>query len=178
LPLLAKFTFHGDAGTYGLMTALMGAGALLGALSSARAAPSPRRLAGSCLAFGFFMTLSALAPNRATEYVLIVLTGLASMTFLACANSTCQLASTPAMRGRVMAIYALVFLGSTPVGGPLIGWVCQRLSPRYGVAVGGVATLLAGLVVAFMLRRNRDISADRVEPDWEPVETPEAAPAA
>jgi MFS family permease len=98
LPLLAKFTFHGDAGTYGLMTTLMGAGALIGALSSARATPSPRRLAGSCLAFGVLMTLAAAAPNRPLEYVVIVATGVASMTFLACANSICQLSSTPRMR--------------------------------------------------------------------------------
>jgi MFS family permease len=155
LPLLAKFTFHGDAGTYGLMTTLMGAGALVGALSSARATPSSRRLAGSCLAFGVLMTLAAFAPNRMTVYMLIVLTGVASMTFLACANSICQLSTTAAMRGRVMSIYALVFLGSTPVGGPLIGWISQQLSPRYGVAVGGVATVVAGLAVAVLLARGR-----------------------
>jgi MFS family permease len=155
LPLLAKFTFHGDAGTYGLMTTLMGTGALLGALSSARATPSARRLAASCLAFGVVMTLAAVAPNRMVEYGLIVATGVVSMLFLACANSICQLASTPAMRGRVMSIYALVFLGSTPVGGPLTGWISQQLSPRYGLAVGGLATVAAGLVVALPLARAR-----------------------
>jgi MFS family permease len=185
LPLLAKFTFHGDAGTYGLMTTLMGAGALLGALSSARATPSTRRLAGSCLAFGCLMTLAALAPNRMTAYVLIVLTGVASMTFLACANSICQLTSTPAMRGRVMSIYALVFLGSTPVGGPLIGWISQQLSPRYGLAVGGVASVVAGLVMAVSVTHGRFVPPGRLRRGArlvrsgpvEPVPTPEAAAA-
>jgi MFS family permease len=158
LPLLAKFTFHGDAGTYGLMTTLMGVGALVGALASARRTPSPTTLAGSGLLFGLSMTLAAMAPNRMSEYVLIVITGAFSMAFLACANTTLQLTASPEMRGRVMALYSLVFLGSTPVGGPLVGWISQHLTPRYGLAVGGVATLGAGLVTAIQLWRQRTVT--------------------
>ena len=151
LPVMAKFTFHSDAGTYGVLTSLMGAGAMVGALATASRLPTPRRLAGSCLAFGIVMALAAVAPTLLAEELLIVLVGAASITFLATANSMCQLGSTPEMRGRVMALYGLVFLGSTPIGGPLVGWICQDLGPRYGMGLGGVATILAALVAGSLL---------------------------
>jgi MFS family permease len=155
LPVLAKFTFHGDAGTYGLLTALMGAGAMVGALATAsRLAPSPKLLVGSCLVFGVTMTVAAAVPTLMAERALMVLVGAASITFMATANSTCQLTSSPEMRGRVMALYGLVFLGSTPIGGPLIGWISQALGPRFGMGVGGVATISSAAVAgAVLLRR-------------------------
>ncbi len=156
LPVLAKFTFHGDAGTYGLLTALMGGGSLVGALATAsRLRPTPKLLTGSCLAFGVVMTLAAIAPNLMSEQVLILLVGATSITFMATANSTCQLTSAPEMRGRVMALYGLVFLGSTPIGGPLVGWISQQFGPRYGMGLGGVATILSALVAAAVLLRRR-----------------------
>ncbi|HSS09900.1 MAG TPA: MFS transporter [Acidimicrobiales bacterium] len=146
LPVMAKFAFHGGAGTYGWLTSLMGAGSLIGALVSAsRLKPTPRRLAGSCLAFGVCMTAAALAPSLLIEKALMVLVGASSITFMATANSTCQLLAVPAMRGRVMALYGLVFLGSTPIGGPLIGWIAQHVGPRYGMGLGGIATILAAM---------------------------------
>jgi len=156
LPVLAKFTFHGDAGTYGLLTALMGAGSLVGALATAsRLRPTPKLLAGSCLAFGVVMTLAAIAPSLMSEQVLILLVGATSITFMATANSTCQLMSAPEMRGRVMALYGLVFLGSTPIGGPLVGWISQQLGPRYGMGLGGVATIISAVVAGAVLLRRR-----------------------
>jgi MFS family permease len=158
LPVLAKFTFHGDAGTYGWLTALMGGGSIFGALATAsRLTPTPRLLVGSCLAFGVFMTAGAFAPTLMSEEVLIVLVGAASMTFMATANSTCQLSSAPEMRGRVMALYGLVFLGSTPIGGPIVGWISQDLGPRYGMGVGGVATIAAAAAAATVLLRRREL---------------------
>jgi MFS family permease len=101
------------------------------------------------------MTGAALAPTLTVEKVLIVLVGASSITFMATANSTCQLTSLPAMRGRVMALYGLVFLGSTPIGGPLIGWICQRVGPRFGMGVGGIATIAAALVTGALLLHRR-----------------------
>jgi len=156
LPVLAKFTFHGDAGTYGLLTSLMGLGSIIGALGVAsKLAPTAKLLVGSCLAFGVVMTLSAVAPTLMGEELLIVLLGLTSITFMATVNSTCQLSSVPEMRGRVMALYALVFLGSTPVGGPIVGWIDQQFGPRFGMGVGGVATLFAAVAFGAVLLRRR-----------------------
>ena len=146
LALLAKVTFHGDAGTYALLTSAMGVGSLAGALvTAARTRPSRRLLVGSCLAFGLLLTASAAAPGLALAVPLLALAGAAGIAFLTTANSTLQLASEPAMRGRVMALYLLVFLGSTPVGGPLVGFVSEYFGPRFGLALGGVATVGAAL---------------------------------
>ena len=176
LPLLARFTFHGDAGTYGWLTALMGAGSIVGALATASRLPTPRLLVGSCLVFGVLMTAAALAPTLLGEEVLSVLVGASSMTFMATANSTCQLSSAPEMRGRVMALYGLVFLGSTPIGGPIVGWISQHLGPRYGMGIGGVATILAATATAsVMLRRSiRVRGGDRI-PSLDPSAEPAAA---
>jgi MFS family permease len=158
LPVMAKFTFHGDAGTYGLLTALMAGGSIFGALATAsKLTPTPRLLVGSCMAFGVLMTAGAFAPRLIDEEMLIVLVGAASMTFMATANSTCQLSSTPEMRGRVMALYGLVFLGSTPIGGPIVGWISQNLGPRYGMGVGGIATILVAAAAATVLLRRREL---------------------
>jgi MFS family permease len=156
LPLLAKFTFHGGAGTYGLLTSLMGVGSLVGALGVAsKLKPTATLLVGSCMAFGLVMTVSAIAPTLLSEDILIVLLGLTSITFMATCNSTCQLMSVPSMRGRVMALYGLVFLGSTPIGGPIVGWISQHWGPRYGLAVGGIATVVAaGAMGSVLLRRH------------------------
>ena len=155
LPLLAKVTFGGDAGTYALLTSSMGLGSVLGALATAsRARPSRRLLAGACLAFGATTTAASLAPNLAAAVALLGLSGAAGIAFLATANSTLQLASDAAMRGRVMALYLLVFLGTTPIGGPLVGLVAEHLGPRAALALGGMACVLAGLGALTAARRN------------------------
>jgi MFS family permease len=156
LPVLAKFTFHGDAGTYGWLTSLMGLGSMVGALGVAsRLRPTPKLLVGSCGVFGVVMLASAVAPTLMSEYVVIVLLGVTSIAFMAAANTTCQLTSVPEMRGRVMALYGLVFLGSTPIGGPIVGWISQQWGPRYGMAVGGVATVVAALAMGSVLLRRQ-----------------------
>jgi MFS family permease len=96
-----------------------------------------------------------LAPTLLSEDVLIVALGVTNITFMAAANTTCQLTSVPEMRGRVMALYGLVFLGSTPIGGPIVGWISQEWGPRYGLAVGGVATVVAGAAMGWVLLRRR-----------------------
>jgi MFS family permease len=177
LPVMAKFTFHGDAGTYGSLTALMGAGALVGALATAsRLLPTPKLLAGSCLAFGLTMTVAAVAPTLLAERVLMVLVGATSITFMATANSTCQLTSSAEMRGRVMALYGLVFLGSTPIGGPLIGWISQRFGPRFGMGIGGVATIVSAVVAgAVLLRREFVVRRGPLGAGADPAAEPAAA---
>jgi MFS family permease len=177
LPVLAKFTFHGDAGTYGLLTSLMGLGSIIGALGVAsKLVPTAKLLVGSCMAFGVVMTVSAVAPTLMTEGLLIVLLGLTSITFMATVNSMCQLGSVPAMRGRVMALYGLVFLGSTPIGGPIVGWISQQFGPRYGLGVGGVATVLSAIVAgAVLLRRHVRVHDGPMVVALEPSAEPAAA---
>lgn len=145
LPLVAKFTFGGDARTYGLLTALMGSGAVVGGLLTAsRRVRRPTALARAALAFGVVQVGAAMAPALWAEYAVMVLLGAASISFLALGNATLQLGSAPGMRGRVMALWAVAFLGSTPIGGPLVGWIGEHVGPRYGLGIGGVAAVLAG----------------------------------
>ncbi len=146
LPLLARYTFGGDAGTYALMTSLMGAGAVVGGLRVAsRTKRSAVGLVRAATVFGVVILAAAAAPTLALELVAMVFLGATSITFLSLGNSTLQLATAPAMRGRVMALWAVAFLGSTPVGGPLVGWIGQHVGPRWGLALGGVATLCVAL---------------------------------
>jgi MFS family permease len=153
LPLMAKFTFHGGASTYALLTSAMGAGAVLGALvNGARGRVSPALVAGSAFAFGAALGLVTLAPGLAVALALLPLVGAASVTFSAAVNTTLQLSVQPHLRGRVMAIYAMVFVGTTPIGGPLVGWLCEVAGPRAGLGVGAAAAILAGLIGGAALR--------------------------
>ncbi len=149
LPLLARFTFDGGAPLYGWLTSLMSAGSLVGALTAAgRVGPTRRMLVGAAGAFGLLTVVAALAPSAWLMGAVLVLVGVAIMLFLATANTTLQLTTEPAMRGRVMALYGLVFLGSTPLGGPLLGWVSGRWGGRWGLALSGLVSLGAALVAA------------------------------
>ncbi|MEA2973554.1 MAG: hypothetical protein QOG82_2012 [Actinomycetota bacterium] len=149
LPLLARFTFDGGAPMYGWLTSAMSLGSLVGALTAAgRVGPTRRMLVGAGVAFGVLTVGAALAPSVWALGAVLVLVGVAIMLFLATANTTLQLATDPAMRGRVMALYGLVFLGSTPLGGPFLGWVSGRWGGRWGLALSGVVSLAAALVAA------------------------------
>jgi MFS family permease len=154
LPLLARFSFHGDATTYaGLLTA-MGVGAVAGALATgARGRTSPKLLVGSAALMGGLTLAVAAAPSIPFAAVLLVPLGASTVTFAAGVNSGLQLAVDPAMRGRVMALYSIVFLGSTPIGGPIAGWLAQAISPRAGLVLGGVAALTAAAVGLAAFRR-------------------------
>jgi len=149
LALLAKVTFHGGVGTYSLLTSCMGIGAVVGGLFAAhRARPTPRLLQVLALVFGGLLAAVALAPTLISAAALIVLMGAASIGFIATANASLQLASEPAMRGRVMALYAMAFLGTTPFGAPLVGAIAQWTSPRIALLIGAVATVgAAGLLM-------------------------------
>jgi MFS family permease len=154
LPLLARFTFEGGPSTYAALVVAMGAGSLIGALtSSARARVSSALLIGSSAAFGAFTLLAAAAPTLPLAVVALALTGAASVTFAAGVNSTLQLEVEPHMRGRVMALYSVVFLGSTPIGGPLAGWISEVANPRVGLLLGAAAALTAAAGAFALLRR-------------------------
>jgi MFS family permease len=102
---------------------------------------------------GISILLAAAAPTLGTEVVALFFMGAASFAFIATANTTLQLTTRPEMRGRVMALYAIAFLGSTPVGSPIIGSICAVFGPRAGFVVGGVAAIVAGVVAAFSFAR-------------------------
>ena len=153
LALLATVTFHGGAGSYAVLTSCMGIGAIVGGLTVAhRGRPTPRLLQGVALTFGALLAVVALSPSLAFAAVVIVFMGAASIAFIATANAELQLESEPAMRGRVMALYAMAFLGSTPIGGPLIGAISEWTNPRVSLAVGAVATLLAAGILRWRYR--------------------------
>jgi MFS family permease len=144
LPLLAKLTFHGTAETYSWMTIAMGLGALVGALGVAsRTEARGDVLLVSGLGFGVAICAAAASPTVAVFLTVSVLVGAGQIAFLATCNSLIQLRSDPAMRGRVMAVYMITLLGSTPIGGPIVGFVSQTYGPRWGLGIGGIATVLA-----------------------------------
>jgi len=144
LPLLAKDTFGGDATTLGFLGAALGVGMFTGSMTNAAFGRSSRTvLLGAGTVLGVLSIVVASSPSVLMAAVMMVPLGAASMAFLATINSTLQLNSSDAMRGRVMAIYFVLFLGSTPIGAPIIGWLAQSFSPRVALGFGGVATLIA-----------------------------------
>ncbi len=144
LPLLARFSFDGGAGTYAALVSAMGVGSVAGALvTGARGRTGPRLIAGAALAFGAAALLAAAAPRIAIEAIALVALGAAAVTFAATVNSTLQLAVSPHMRGRVMSLYSVVFLGSTPIGGPLSGWLSQTYDPRVALLLAAISGLSA-----------------------------------
>ncbi len=156
LPLLSGQTFHGDAQVYGLLTACMGAGAVVGGLIAAgRRGRGLVRLVNTATLFGATVMAAALAPTLALTAVLMLLVGACSVTFLSLGNSTLQLESEPSMRGRVMSLWSVAFLGSTPIGGPLVGLIGSSFGARYALGIGGVAALVASGVGRLSLRRQK-----------------------
>jgi MFS family permease len=146
IPLLARFTFEGGATAYGLLAAAMAAGSVVAALVvGARGRVTTRLIAASSLAFGVAALAAAAAPDLITEAVLLAVLGAASVTFGTQINSWLQLAVEPRMRGRVMALYSIVFLGSTPVGGPIAGWLAEAVDPRATLVMAAGAALLAAV---------------------------------
>ncbi len=160
LPIVASRVFHGDSTVYGLLMAAMGIGAIAGGLvTAARGRTGTRALVSASLIFGAVMTFAALSPVLAVEIVALALVGFASVSFLSMANSTLQLSTDPQMRGRVMALWAVAFLGSTPIGGPLIGWITNTLGARVGLGVGALSCFVAALIGLVALRRLRRVAA-------------------
>ena len=146
MPLLVKRTLHGTTRTFTLIYSVISVGSLVGALLSARrSSVSVRHIIWSTYAFGASMLLLAITPNVPFTYPIGVLVGVSSITFMTTSTAIVQLRADPSMRGRVLALQAIVFLGSTPIGGPILGWVCQHYGARFGVAIGGVSAIVAGI---------------------------------
>ncbi len=146
LPVFAKFTFDGDAGVFAAMTAAMGAGAVVGGLITAsRRSRTAAALASTAIVFGSVQVVTAMTPGIGLALVAFAVLGAASISFLALGNATLQLNASPEMRGRVMGLWAVAFLGSTPIGGPIVGWIAEHLGPRVALGLGGAVTILAGV---------------------------------
>jgi MFS family permease len=146
LPLMARFAFHGGAATYATLTAAMAVGAIAGALAAGvRQQVELRLLSYAGLAFGTFTLAAAAVQTLDLEVVLLAAAGAASVSFAAGINSTLQLAAAPSMRGRVMSLYSIVFLGSTPIGAPIAGLLAGAAGPRSALVLAGVAAILGGV---------------------------------
>ena len=162
MALVAKEVFDTGAGAFGLLSSALAVGSLLGALASARRTgpPRTRTLLVAALAFGLLEVLVGLSPTFPVMMLLLVPTGYAVLTFTTTANTLVQLGSAEHVRGRVMALYVLVFLGGTPVGAPLIGAMSEHLGPRSGLLIGGAVCALAALVGTWYLTRSRGLHYD------------------
>jgi MFS family permease len=154
LPVMARQGLHVGATGFGFMTAAMGVGAVVGGLFVAnRGRTGLPTLVLAASAFGVVLLLASLAPNLPTELVALALAGGASISFMSTGNSTLQLAAAPSMRGRVMSLWFVAFQGSTPIGGPIVGWVMAQAGARAGLGLGGVTCLLTALLGLLALRR-------------------------
>jgi MFS family permease len=171
MPLFAEDTFGGDAGTLGLLLAMTGVGSLLGALYMAsKTNPNERRLAIAAVLVGVTTFIVALSPTLHVAVATVPLMGAASVAFFVTANSTLQLTARPEMRGRVMALYAMIFLGSTPFGAPIAGYVGEHLGARVALAGSAAIALATGALGLWLVARRRRAATPLREPEpSEPV---------
>jgi MFS family permease len=148
LPLLAIRVLHGTSSDYALLTCSMGLGGLLGGLYVAHRSRPTRKLLGLlAAAFGLLMALVAAAPSIWLACIAIVPMGAASLAFVSTANATLQMRSDERMRGRVMSLYAMGFLGTTPIGALVVALVAAASNARVAIAVGALATVSASLIL-------------------------------
>jgi MFS family permease len=146
-----------------LLFAVVSVGSVMGALVAARRrVVDVRSVALSSVLFGVAMTLMTVVPNLAWAFPVGVAVGFGSIAFLTTSTAIVQIEAKPEMRGRVLALQAMVFLGSTPIGGPIVGWISDSLGPRYAVGLGAVAALGAGAWGLWFVRRHTDL---RAKPD-------------
>ena len=170
LPLLARNAFGGDAQTFGAMFSAMGIGAIAGGLGVAGILkPRTSSLLISALLFAALLVVTSLAPTLPVAMVVLVLLGGTSTAFRASATALLQLRATPEMRGRVMSLLGVALMGTTPIGGPLLGWLAEVLNIRVVFALGGVATAISAVGSYVYVRRAQTEPAA--------VETPEAVEA-
>jgi MFS family permease len=161
MPLLAEVTFDAGPREFGLLSAAAGVGAFIGAVTTAHAnrVPVMQSMRTFCLFVGGSMFLVAVAPTLPLAMVAMVPLGYAAMCFMITGNTMLQLHARPQARGRVMALYGIVFLGSTPIGAPIAGWLGQVLGPRLEFAVMGLVAIGVGAGIALLVRR-REPSAE------------------
>ena len=160
LPVMASRGLHVGSTGFGFMTAAMGFGAVLGGLLvAARGKIGVRPLVIAAAGFGVTMSLAALAPSLPVELIALMFVGSASISFMSMGNSTLQLTAAPDMRGRVMSLWFVSFQGSTPIGGPIVGWLMAVAGARAGLGIGAITCFivaLAGLAALGGLPRRRE----------------------
>jgi MFS family permease len=167
LPLLSEFTFNAGASGYAALTSAMGIGAVVGGLYTAgRRNSTPKMLVISASLFGASVLMTALSPTLFIAVLAMVVVGFFSINFTSLGNVTLQLESSPAMQGRVMALWSVAFLGTTPFGGPLIGWIGENAGPRWGLLIGGLAAIVAAGIGMMAVRKGREQVPERLS---EPV---------
>ncbi len=160
LPVMASQALHAGSRGYGFMTSAMGVGAVLGGLLvAAKGRTGLPTLTLAACAFGVLLLAAGLAPTLALELLALALAGGASIAFMATGTSTLQLYSAPGMGGRVMSLWFVAFQGSTPIGGPIVGWVMADMGARAGLGLGGITCLLVALLGLLALRRRHDVHA-------------------
>jgi MFS family permease len=160
--LLTKNVFHQGAGSYGLISAVYAFGSLLGALAFARRGRAGRRrlVFIAAATYGVIEIAAGLMPTYWSFFALLVPFGFATLTFSTAANTTVQLSAAPSMRGRVMALYLIVFLGGTPIGSPFIGWIAEVAGPRWSLITGGIASTIAAVLAALYLARRERLTLE------------------
>lgn len=161
LPAAARDVFQGGPQAFGFMTSAMGIGAVVGGLVvAARGTTGLRTLTIAAVGFGITMGITAAAPTLWMAIVALFFVGWLSISFMSTGNATLQLNSEPRMRGRVMALWSVAFMGSTPIGGPIVGWIIEVAGARVGLGVGAAACFLAALLgVCVAARQRRDSAA-------------------
>jgi MFS family permease len=159
--LMAKQVFHRTATGYGLLSTALAVGACAGAVLATRRTRRPTQLflVGAAIVFSVLEVVTGLMPTFLATAALLVPTGLAMLTFSTACNSSVQLGVEPTMRGRVMALYIICFMGGTPLGAPLIGWLAEVAGPRWGLLGGGAVCLLATAGISYALGRRHGLSA-------------------
>jgi MFS family permease len=162
LAVLAKTTFHAGASSFGLLSTALAAGALVGALAGSRrrTRPSVYIVLGAAALFAVAEVLVGFAPGFVSAAVLLTVTGFFMIALAQAANQRIQLGTDAEFRGRVMALYILVFLGTTPIGAPLIGWCAEWFGVRVGLWVGGAVSLVATLVAVSVQMRRANATVD------------------
>lgn len=154
LALMAKYVFGGNASDYAILTSAMGLGSVIGGIATAgRHKTAPQGLIRLVLILGIAMISVAFSPNLMIAIAGMIMVGVFSIAFTSLGNSILQLESKPEMRSRVMALWAMAFLGSTPIGGPIIGWIGEHLNPRWGMGVGGISALSAGIFAMIAMKK-------------------------
>jgi len=167
LPVLAKNVFHTGAATFGLLVTALAAGALMGALAGTRrrARPSAWLVLGAAIGYGALGTLAGFMPTYGLTALVMVPTGFAQIFLAQAANQRVQLGTDAEMRGRVMALYILAFLGTNPIGAPLVGWFAEVFGPRASIWAGGAISLAAALAaLLWQLRRSQTRIRLRLRP--------------
>ena len=150
--LMATDVYGKGAGEYGVLGSILAIGSLAGSLLAARRVqPRQRLVIGAAIAFGLVEMVAGLMPTYLTFALILPLCGFAALTVVTAANALVQMTTAPEMRGRVMALYMAIFMGGTPFGSPLLGWIAEHAGARWTLIGGGALTVLGTLVATAVL---------------------------